>query len=43
MNPGLDAAPGIVAVTLVTGVDYVVKAYQLRRDSLAAGKPVDNS
>lgn len=30
-------------VTVVTGADYVLKAVQLRRDSLAAGKPVDNS
>ncbi|WP_144794148.1 CDP-diacylglycerol--glycerol-3-phosphate 3-phosphatidyltransferase [Kocuria palustris] len=30
-------------VTVVTGLDYVVKAYQLRRDSIAAGRPVDNS
>ncbi|MDO4254949.1 MAG: CDP-diacylglycerol--glycerol-3-phosphate 3-phosphatidyltransferase [Kocuria sp.] len=29
--------------TVVTGVDYVVKAWQLRRDALAAGRPVDNS
>ncbi|KAA9393603.1 CDP-diacylglycerol--glycerol-3-phosphate 3-phosphatidyltransferase [Kocuria coralli] len=29
--------------TVVTGVDYVIKARQLRRDSLAAGRPVDNS
>lgn len=29
--------------TVVTGIDYVIKAYQLRRDALAAGRPVDNS
>lgn len=29
--------------TVVTGVDYVLKAWQLRRDALAAGRPVDNS
>lgn len=29
--------------TVVTGIDYVIKAWQLRRDALAAGCPVDNS
>ena len=35
--------PLATIVTVVTGADYVLKAAQLRRDSLAAGKPVDNS
>ncbi|WP_233568822.1 CDP-diacylglycerol--glycerol-3-phosphate 3-phosphatidyltransferase [Kocuria soli] len=30
-------------LTVVTGIDYVIKAWKLRRDALAAGRPVDHS